>query len=89
MFLYDGLPRDNWCVHSPTRIDFTNFINQVQLMLFAIYFLFFPPGESALISSFQIIDNLQSCIPFRLFKATLQRIAANLRAGCADAHTAH
>ena len=50
----------NFRLYSPMWIDFTNFINQVQLMLFAKYFLFFPPEESALISSFQIIDNLQS-----------------------------
>ena len=36
--------------YSPTWIDFTNFINQVQLMLFAKRFLFFPPVESALFS---------------------------------------
>ena len=50
----------NFRLYSPMWIDFTNFINQVQLMLFVKHFLFFPPGESALISSFQIIDNLQS-----------------------------
>ena len=44
--LYDGLSRNNWCVHPPRRIDFTNFINQVQLMLFVKHFLFFPPGAA-------------------------------------------
>ena len=125
---------------------------EVQSMLLTKRFLFFPPGESALISfghlsyggilfmkgeaklppstpnvfnvQFHRLQNMKTkklemkairathmqigissvevqlmllakrlivllcpCIPFRLFKATLQRIAANLRAGCAFQHT--
>ena len=37
----------------------------------------------------KLLTTCNPCIPFRLFKATLQRIATNLRAGCANAHTAH
>ena len=36
----------NFRLYSPMWIDFTNFMNQVQLMLFVKHFLFFPPGAA-------------------------------------------
>ena len=60
-----------------------------RLKLRTAYAFFYRLGHPPSFYRSKLLTTCNPCIPLRLFKATLQRIAANLRAGCADAHTAH